>query len=131
MPEEQPGSRPESGSELHKSKTVEQYEQDFERIMDRELPVCLGFSARLNMLWDLAGAAPPQTEGRVISVLGINRDWREADVRKWLQKDVLPPRLEQNPNSGKMCNPFSRSIAPSATACCSHRENSASPRKRM
>lgn len=59
-----------------------------------ELPVCLGFSARLNMLWDLAGAAPPQTDGRVLSLLGINRDWRESDVRKWLQKDVLPPRLD-------------------------------------
>ena len=38
--------------------------------------------------------APPQAEGRVISLLGINDDWREADVRKWLQKDVLPPRLD-------------------------------------
>jgi hypothetical protein len=79
---------------LRGTKTVEEYAQEFERAMESELPVSLGFSARLNMLWDLAGAAPPQTEGRVISVLGINRQWREADVRKWLQKDVLPPRLD-------------------------------------
>jgi hypothetical protein len=81
-------------SALRGTKSVEDYAREFEQAMDAELPVSLGFSARLNMLWDLAGAAPPQTEGRVISVLGINRQWREADVRKWLQKDVLPPRLE-------------------------------------
>jgi hypothetical protein len=79
---------------VQNTKTVEDYAREYEEIMDRELPVSLGFSARLNMLWDLASAAPPQTEGRVISVLGINRDWREADVRKWLQKDVLPPRID-------------------------------------
>ena len=39
--------------------------------MDAELPVSLGFSARLNMLWDLSGAAPSQIEGRVISVLKL------------------------------------------------------------
>jgi len=61
--------------------------------LDR-LPASLGFSARLNMLWDLAGVAPAQIEGRVIGVLGINNAWREAEVRKWLQKDVLPPRLD-------------------------------------
>lgn len=83
-----------SGAALRSTKTVEDYARAFEQEMERELPVSLGFSARLNMLWDLAGAAPPQTEGRVISVLGINRDWRESDVRKWLQKDVLPPRID-------------------------------------
>ena len=83
-----------SAAALQGTKTVEDYAQAFEQTMVRELPVSLGFSARLNMLWDLAGAAPPQTEGRVISVLGINRDWRETDVRKWLQKDVLPPRID-------------------------------------
>ena len=66
----------------------------YAELAEGELPVCLGFSARLNMLRDLAGAAPPQTDGRVLSLLGINRDWRESDVRKWLQKDVLPPRLD-------------------------------------
>ncbi|MEZ5572990.1 MAG: hypothetical protein R3E64_13340 [Halioglobus sp.] len=83
-----------AGAALRGAKSVEDYAREFEQAMDSELPVSLGFSARLNMLWDLAGAAPPQTEGRVISVLGINRQWREADVRKWLQKDVLPPRLD-------------------------------------
>ena len=58
------------------------------------LPTYLGFSARLNMLWDLAGVVPAQVEGRVLAVLGINPEWREAEVRKWLQKDVLPPRLD-------------------------------------
>ncbi|MBK6736840.1 MAG: hypothetical protein IPG64_02575 [Haliea sp.] len=76
------------------AQSVEDYARAFEQGADTELPVSLGFSARLNMLWDLAGAAPPQTEGRVISVLGINRQWRESDVRKWLQKDVLPPRID-------------------------------------
>ena len=76
------------------TKTVEDRAHAFEQMMDADLPVSLGFSARFNMLWDLAGAAPPQTEGRVISVLGINRAWRESDVRKWLQKDVLPPRAD-------------------------------------
>jgi hypothetical protein len=82
------------GAALQGAKTVEDFAREFEQGMVRELPISLGFSARLNMLWDLAGAAPPQTEGRVISVLGINRDWRESDVRKWLQKDVLPPRID-------------------------------------
>jgi hypothetical protein len=76
------------------AQSVEDYARAFEQGADSELPVSLGFSARLNMLWDLAGAAPPQTEGRVISVLGINRQWRESEVRKWLQKDVLPPRID-------------------------------------
>ena len=83
-----------SGAGPRVTKTVDDYALAFEQARDKDLPISLGFSARLNMLWDLAGAAPPQTEGRVISVLGINRDWREADVRKWLQKDVLPPRLD-------------------------------------
>ncbi len=73
---------------------VAELAERYTELAEGELPVCLGFSARLNMLWDLAGAAPPQTEGRVLSLLGINRDWRESDVRKWLQKDVLPPRLD-------------------------------------
>ena len=79
---------------LQQSMTVDDYAQQYQQLMDAELPVSLGFSARLNMLWDLSGAAPSQIEGRVISVLAINREWRESDVRKWLQKDVLPSRLD-------------------------------------
>lgn len=75
-------------------KNVQDYSDEYNRLADNQLPVCLGFSARLNMLWDLAGAAPPQTEGRVIGIMGINSSWREADVRGWLQKDLLPSRLD-------------------------------------
>jgi hypothetical protein len=77
-----------------KSKTVDEYAMLYLHNIEVELPVSLGFSARLNMLWDLAGAAPPQIEGRVISILAINGSWRETELRKWLQKDVLPPALE-------------------------------------
>jgi hypothetical protein len=77
-----------------KRKSIEEYALAYQQSEESELPPCLGFSARLNMLWDLAGAAPAQTEGRVLSVLGINNAWREADIRKWLQKDILPPPLE-------------------------------------
>ena len=79
---------------LTRGKTVEELADEYQRLKDTELPACLGFSARLNMLWDLAGAAPSRIEGRVISIMGINSEWRESDVRKWLQKDVLPPRLD-------------------------------------
>ena len=79
---------------LPQEKSVEDYAEQYRQLMEEELPVSLGFSARLNMLWDLSGAAPSQIEGRVISVLGINRAWRESEVRKWLQKDVLPSRLD-------------------------------------
>ena len=81
-------------STLDRTKTVQDFAEEYLQIADAELPVSLGFSARLNMLWDLAGAAPPQIEGRVLSILGINSAWRETDVRKWLQKDVLPPRID-------------------------------------
>ena len=59
-----------------------------------EMPICLGFSARLNMLWDLTGIVPPLNDGRVLAMLTINKSWRENEVRGWLEKDVLPDRLE-------------------------------------
>lgn len=52
----------------------------------------LGFSARLNLLLDLAAIPPSRLDGRVLGVLAINPDWREVDVRRWLQQDHLPPR---------------------------------------
>lgn len=76
------------------TRTVQDYAEEYQSLADSHLPVCLGFSARLNMLWDLAGAAPAQTEGRVLGIMGINSAWRESDVRNWLQKDVLPSRLD-------------------------------------
>ncbi|MEM1154022.1 MAG: hypothetical protein AAGI44_07760 [Pseudomonadota bacterium] len=79
---------------LGRKKTVQEYAEEYAHIADGQAPLCVGFSARLNMLWDLAGAAPSQTDGRVLGVMGINADWRESDVRNWLQKDVLPPRQD-------------------------------------
>jgi len=75
-------------------KTLPEYAEDYAQLAEDELPVSLGFSARFNMLWDLADVVPSQIEGRTLSILGINNKWREAEVRKWLQKDILPPRLE-------------------------------------
>ena len=75
-------------------KTLQEYAEDYDQLTEEELPVSLGFSARFNMLWDLADIVPSQIEGRTLSILGINNKWREAEVRKWLQKDILPPRLE-------------------------------------
>ena len=80
--------------EIDKNQSPEELAELFARVREEELPSSPGFSARLNMLWDLAGAAPPQSEGRVLSVLAINPDWRESEVRKWLQKDVVPPPLD-------------------------------------
>ncbi|MEQ8803487.1 hypothetical protein [Haliea sp.] len=54
----------------------------------------LGFSARLNLLLDLAAIVPSRIEGRVLGVLAINPEWKEAEVRRWLQQDRLPPRPE-------------------------------------
>lgn len=73
-------------------RTIKNYAHEYARLSAQEPPPVLGFSARLNMLWDLSGAAPGLDEGRVISLLGINSEWRESEVRNWLQKDVLPPR---------------------------------------
>lgn len=81
-----------SMGEAAQRKPVQEYAQQFQALCEEPAPVALGFSARLNMLWDLSGAAPPLDEGRVISLLGISAEWRESDVRAWLQKDVLPPR---------------------------------------
>jgi len=83
-----------SGDPVLKSKSVEDLSTEYQHTMEAELAPCVGFSARLNMLWDMAGAAPLQIEGRVISILGINTQWRETEVRAWLQKDILPPPLE-------------------------------------
>ena len=58
-------SKKASGLAKLKQKSVEEYALEYQQMMDEEMPACLGFSARLNMLWDLAGAAPPQIEGRV------------------------------------------------------------------
>mgnify|MGYP001821627623 CR=1 FL=1 len=73
-------------------KSIEDCAREYAQLAEDKLPPSLGFSARLNMLWDLAGVAPSQFEGRVLGVLGINSSWRESDIRKWLQKDVLPSR---------------------------------------
>lgn len=83
-----------AGGVQGQKKSVQEYAEEYQRIADSQLPGCPGFSARLNMLWDLAGAAPSQTEGRVLGVMGINSTWRESEVRNWLQKDVLPSRLD-------------------------------------
>jgi hypothetical protein len=80
--------------DVQKQKSVTDYQAEYRQLAVEELPPALGFSARLNMLWDLSGAAPPQTEGRISSIMAINNAWRESDVRKWLQRDVLPPPLE-------------------------------------
>ncbi|MFV0276985.1 MAG: hypothetical protein ACK5HY_07350 [Parahaliea sp.] len=77
-----------------KRKTVQEYAAVYARLATERPPTALGFSARLNMLWDLSGAVPPLEEGRVISLLGINPEWKESDVRAWLQKDALPPRKD-------------------------------------
>lgn len=75
-------------------KSPEEHAIQFATLADDHVPTNLGFSARLNMLWDLAGIAPPQTEGRVLGVLSINPQWRESSVRRWLQKDEVPPPLD-------------------------------------
>ena len=59
-------------------KSVHDYAVEYQDLHLEELEPCLGFSARLNLLWDLAGAALPQTDGRVLSLLAINHDWKKA-----------------------------------------------------
>lgn len=83
-----------TASSVVSARAVQDYAVEYQHLAATQLPPCLGFSARLNMLWDLAAAAPSQVEGRVLGLMAINNAWSESDVRKWLQKDVLPPRLE-------------------------------------
>ena len=94
IPAENKGGEKAAGRARGKNKSVREYADEYQRLADSQLPLCMGFSARLNMLWDLAGAAPAQTEGRVLGVMGINSEWRESEIRNWLQKDILPPRLD-------------------------------------
>lgn len=89
-----PAARKNGADDVSQRKSIQQYATEFQRIAETQLPVCLGFSARLNMLWDISGAVPAQSEGRVLAVMGINSAWRESDVRDWLQKDILPSRLD-------------------------------------
>ncbi|MEP0201077.1 MAG: hypothetical protein ABJ084_12110 [Halioglobus sp.] len=79
--------------EAHEANTIDASAIEYQLCSVAELPTSLGFSARLNMLWDLAGVVPSQTEGRISSIRVINPEWSEADLRRWLQRDVLPSRL--------------------------------------
>lgn len=85
-------NRKDSGASDQDAATPEALAVRYAELAQDNLPLHMGFSARLNMLWDLAGIVPSQAEGRVLAVLGVNKQWREGEVRKWLQKDVLPPR---------------------------------------
>ena len=86
-----PSAPPESAPN---TRSVQDYADEYQRLSESELPTRSGFSARLNMLWDLAAAAPSQFDGRLSGVMAINPQWKESEVRAWLQKDVLPPPLE-------------------------------------
>ena len=70
QPSEKQPTPPVASTPAEHRKTVQEYAEEYQRLADSQLPVCLGFSARFNMLWDLAGAAPPQIEGRVLSIDG-------------------------------------------------------------
>ena len=43
-----------AGNMAHVEKTVQDYAEEFQRLAESQAPVYRGFSARLNMLWDLA-----------------------------------------------------------------------------
>ncbi|QIB65638.1 hypothetical protein [Kineobactrum salinum] len=75
-------------------KTVTELAAAYQALAQETLPAVLGFSARLNLLWDMAAVAPSRIEGRVLGILAINPAWGETDLRRWLQQDVLPPRVE-------------------------------------
>ncbi len=94
MNQQQGDDREVGGTGERQGKTPEQLADEYAGLARDQLPATMGFSARLNMLWDLASIVPPQAEGRVLAVMAVNKDWREGDVRKWLHKDVLPSRLE-------------------------------------
>ncbi len=81
-------------AEKRANRSVADYAEQFAALAQEGSPSNLGFSARLNMLWDLAGVAPSLFEGRVLGIIAINPEWRESEVRKWLQKDVIPPLAE-------------------------------------
>ncbi|MCR9185405.1 MAG: hypothetical protein NXH81_08420 [Halieaceae bacterium] len=66
----------------------------FAALGEEPLAPPLGFSARLNLLLDLAAVVPARIEGRVLGVLAINPAWKELEVRRWLQQDQLPDRAE-------------------------------------
>lgn len=72
--------------------SVEELGRRYRAISPPDSSVATGFSARLNLLWDLAGVVPGQLEGRVLAILALNPEWRETDIRRWLQQDVLPAR---------------------------------------
>jgi hypothetical protein len=74
--------------------SVEDHARAYEAGADSALPAAAGFSARLNMLLDLAAVVPPLNQGRVLAMLALNPAWRESELRQWLHKDVLPARLE-------------------------------------
>lgn len=67
---------------------------EYKRLLDEADLEPLGFSARLNLLLDLAAIVPSRLEGRVLGVLAINPEWKEAEVRRWLQQDHLPQRRQ-------------------------------------
>ncbi|MFT6957258.1 MAG: hypothetical protein ACJAYC_002267 [Halieaceae bacterium] len=95
-------SKAQSGNSVHTAaplaelehKSVFEYAEEYQLLSDSELPTSQGFSARLNMLWDLAAVAPSQFEGRISGVMAVNTRWKDSDVRAWLQRDVVPPPLE-------------------------------------
>ena len=81
----------------HNRKNIQTYG---ETMLD-EMPAFLGFSARLNMLWDLTGIVPSLNDGRVLAVLAINKSWRENEVRGWLEM-VLNEGVFPHTNAGNL-----------------------------
>ena len=93
--ETQDKQRPsDANNESRNPNPVRTYAEQFKLLEAAEPPNSFGFSARLNMLWDLSGAGPSQIEGRATGVMAINREWREAEVKRWLHQDILPSRID-------------------------------------